>query len=177
MEITREGYVILAGEFNVTLTSREKRGESIIRDPFREACEDTINGGDLMDIPPKKGIFTWTNKRQGNDNITTRLDRFLVQSDLMIEAIELNSHIIANGTYDHKPITLEIKEVENYGPIPFRFNSLWLQYPEAMSIIHRQWGNYINGSPSYVFKSKLKMVKLKLKRWDKNHYTKPESER
>lgn len=54
MGITREEYVILAGDFNVTLSNREKNGGSIIRDPFREACEDTINEGDMMDILPKK---------------------------------------------------------------------------------------------------------------------------
>lgn len=149
--IDKEGYVILAGDFKITLSNRERRGGSHIRDPFKEVCEGIISEWDLMDIVLEKGIFTWSNKRQGRGHIANRLDRFLVQSDLMLEAIELNSFIIANGTSDHKPISLEIKEVEDYGPISCRFNPLWLQAPEVSSIIRRQWRNLVNSSLAYIF--------------------------
>jgi hypothetical protein len=53
---------IVAGDFNTTLCQKEKRGGSIVRDPFRERMEDLISLCDLTDVKPQKGKYTWTNK-------------------------------------------------------------------------------------------------------------------
>lgn len=39
-----------------------------------------------------------------------------------------SSKILPKSTSDHKPIIIELSADENLGPIPFRFNSLWLQH-------------------------------------------------
>ena len=41
--------IIIAGGFNTTKTSMEKRGGSIIRDPFGEKIEDLMTDLDLLD--------------------------------------------------------------------------------------------------------------------------------
>jgi hypothetical protein len=69
--------IILGGDLNVTLSTEEKRGGSIVRDPAREWVEDLISTWDLMDIKPSRGRYTWTNKRVGPGHIAARLDRFL----------------------------------------------------------------------------------------------------
>lgn len=40
--------------------------------------EDILSEWALMDIVPKKGKFTWTNRRVGGEHIAVRLDRFLI---------------------------------------------------------------------------------------------------
>jgi len=162
----------VAGDFNIILDSKEKRG-SIIMDPFREICEDIISNWDLIDVVPKKGRFTWTNKRQGREDIVARLDKFLIKSDLLLENFVFNSTIVSNGISYHKTISLEGRLAENYGPLPFRFSPLWLQDIEVKNIILRQCGNYVQVSPIYIFETKLKMVKTELKAWEKNHYQEP----
>ena len=54
--------VIIPRDFNTTKSRSEKRGGSIIRDPFGEKLEDLMADLDLLDHMPKNGKFTWTNK-------------------------------------------------------------------------------------------------------------------
>jgi hypothetical protein len=42
-----------------------------------------MNDWDLVDIKHSKGKFTWFNKRIGPVHITTKLDFFLVHSDIL----------------------------------------------------------------------------------------------
>lgn len=78
-----------------------------------------------MDFKPKKGLYTWTNNRTGANHISGRLDRFLVQSTLLMERKLISSDILPKLTSDHKSILLSVEEEEKLGPIPFQFNPLW----------------------------------------------------
>jgi exonuclease III len=77
-----------------------------------------------MDFKPRKGLYTWTNNRTGEEQIAARLDRFLVQSTLLLERKLISIAILPKLTSDHKPILLSIEEEENLGPISFRFSPL-----------------------------------------------------
>ncbi|GLJ38540.1 hypothetical protein SUGI_0785320 [Cryptomeria japonica] len=72
------GKVIVAGDFNALLDIDEKVGglwkPSKVIDDFREF----VSNCKLIDIIPKNGRFTWTNKRLNFANISERLDCFLV---------------------------------------------------------------------------------------------------
>ena len=54
---------IIAGDFNVTLLSSEKRGGSIVRDPTREWVDDLMQDRDLLDIKPSNGKYTWSKQK------------------------------------------------------------------------------------------------------------------
>jgi len=43
--------------------------------------------------------------------------------------------------------------------MPFRFNPQWLQHQEEYDIISSTWTQYIGGSPTQVWESKLRVVK------------------
>jgi len=51
---------IIVGDLNVTVHSSEKRGESVVRDPFREKLEELIVDWHLLDIKLIKGKYTGT---------------------------------------------------------------------------------------------------------------------
>ena len=48
----------IAGDFNVTISTEERRGGTKVRDPFGERLEDLISLWGLSDIKPKNGTFT-----------------------------------------------------------------------------------------------------------------------
>ena len=52
---------IIVGDFNATISSKEIRGNSLVRNPFGGDFEDLIANLDLLDMKPKKGMYTWTN--------------------------------------------------------------------------------------------------------------------
>ena len=75
-EILQGKDTILDGDFNANKSQVEKRGGSIVRDPFGEKMEDLMVDLDLLDPPLKNGKFTWRNKITGPSHIAARLDRF-----------------------------------------------------------------------------------------------------
>jgi hypothetical protein len=83
---------------------------------------------DLIDIKPSKGKFTWSNKRSGLGHIADRLDIFVKCFPVGRLPHPLFSILPWAGS-DHRPISLLLSDPKNFGPIPFRFNPLWLLNP------------------------------------------------
>jgi exonuclease III len=160
--------IIVAGDLNLTLRMEEKRGGTIIRDPAREWVEDLMQDWDLLDIPPENGKYTWSNKRIGPGHIAARLDRCLVQSSFLLLGLESRLHILPCSVSDHKPILLEMLGHNDLGPIPFRFNPLWVKEPEFLNLVLDSWKTPVKGSPFFIWEEKLRRLKVVLKTWAKS---------
>jgi len=168
--------IILAGDLNIVLKHKEKRGGTHSRDPFLPMVEGLIQDWDLTDLIPVKGLHTWTNNRVGADHISARLDRFLVQGALMTKKI-ITTKILPKLTSDHKPVQLSLEDEEELGPIPFRFSPLWLEREGFFDTVKAAWSEPFSGSPSYVWEQKLKATKHALKEWIKKPAPNPASNR
>ncbi|GLJ41137.1 hypothetical protein SUGI_0852050 [Cryptomeria japonica] len=70
--------VIMAGDFNSLLELDDKVGHLRKCTQVMEDFRLLIDGMWVMDIVPKNGKFTWTNRRQNFSNISERLDSFFV---------------------------------------------------------------------------------------------------
>ena len=116
--------IIVVGDLNLVFDPKENRGGNIGKDQMLPLVKDLIQQWDLLDVKPKRGLYTWTNNRIGVDHIVARLDRFLVQSSLLLGKRLIFSKILPKLTSHHKPILLQLEEEENLGPIPFRFGPL-----------------------------------------------------
>ena len=75
----------MAGDLNIFLDPDEKKKSVSGKYPLQETVESLIHAHDLLDFKPKSGRYTWSNNRVGATSISTRLDRFLIQSSLMKE--------------------------------------------------------------------------------------------
>ena len=151
----------------------EKRGGSIIRDTFGEKLEDSMVDLDLLDSTPKNGKYTWNNKRTGLGHIAARLDQFLVSTSFLQKDLFPSSFIISLATLDYKPITLLLAPPTNLYPIPFRFNSLWLNNDNTLEIIHTAQNSTFLSSPNFIWESKLRVVRSALKNWATSFYYEP----
>jgi exonuclease III len=140
--------LIIVGDFNTTRGLKEKRGGSIVRDQFREKMDDLISDLDLFDVPPSKGMYTWNNRRAGPGHIAARLDRFLISNSFLSHPDKASSLILPWAGSDHRPISLLFESQKNWGPIPFRFNPLWMDRPDFFSSILQAWNQWIIGSRS-----------------------------
>jgi exonuclease III len=98
--------IIIVGDLNLVMNGKEKRGGRPSKDQMIFVVEDIIQQWDLMDFKPSKGLYTWTNNRMGEEHISARLDRFLVQSTLLLERKLISTAILPKLTSDHKPILL-----------------------------------------------------------------------
>jgi hypothetical protein len=130
--------------------------------------EDLMQDWDLLDIPPENGKYTWSNKRLGLGHIVARLDRCLVQSSFLLLGLESRLNILPCSVSDHKPILLEMLGHNDLGPIPFRFNPLWVKEPEFLNLVLNSWKTPVKGSPFFIWEEKLRRLKVVLKSWAKS---------
>ena len=161
------GNVILAGDLNIILNQAEKRGGSVVRDPIREQFDDLIMEWGLSDIIPAKGKYTWNNKRLGPGHIAGSLDRFLDQDSFLLLGVKPSSKILVFGGSYHKLILLKMRKDQNLGPIPFRFNPLWVSHNDFMKIVAKAWTSSVTRSPFYIWEEKPCRAKRALKKWEK----------
>jgi exonuclease III len=159
--------IILGGDLNLTLSTNEKKGGSIVRDQARECVENLMSTRELEDIKPVKGKYTWSNKRVGPGHIAARLDRFLVQSSFLVLGLNPDSTILPHSVSNHKPISLRLTADNNLGPIPFRFNPRWIQEERYPALVAKIWNGTVKGSPFFVWEEKLRRLKRVLKSWAK----------
>jgi exonuclease III len=155
--------IIIVRDLNLVMNDKEKRGGRPSKDQMIFVVEDIIQQWDLMYFKPSKGMYTWTNNRMGEEHISARLDRFLVQSTLLLERKLISTAILPKLTSDHKPILLQLEDEENLGPIPFRFSPLSKSKSGFADTVQWAWSTPVNGSPNFVWEQKLKITKKSLK--------------
>ena len=69
---------------------------------------------------------------------------------------------------EHFPILLEGRDLRR-GSSPFRFENMWLKVEGFKDLLKAWWeGDNFNGSASFILAKKLKVVKTKLKEWNKD---------
>ena len=113
----------------------------------------------------------------GLEHISARLDRFLVQSSIMMNKKIIITKILPKLTSDHKPIQLLLEEEEDLGPIPFRFSPQWIERDGFAETVKTAWARPFSGSSSYVWEQKLKATKQALKEWIKKPAPTPTKKR
>ncbi|XP_057854562.2 uncharacterized protein LOC131064437 [Cryptomeria japonica] len=103
------GMVIAARDFNALLGIDEKVGG--LQKPSKvEDFRDFVSNCKLVDIIPKIGKFTWTNKRLKFANISERLDRFLF---LKNKIKDWNKVSFKNAFVEKSRIEDELEEIGN----------------------------------------------------------------
>ncbi|GJY49333.1 reverse transcriptase [Tanacetum coccineum] len=124
-----EGWICF-GDFNEILYAFEKY-EMI---SFLYAC----NMCNLEDMDATSVKFTWSNSRQGCDNVKKRLDRFLANADwfrLYPDALFQNLAWISS---DHSPTICHLSPRVHKTEKMFRFESMWLR-DESFHDVRDAW--------------------------------------
>ena len=89
----------------------------------------------LKDLPLQGGQYTW--KGGLNNRRMARSDKFLVLNNWTL-ILEIQS-LLTKLTLDHFLVLLEGGGVPTKGPMPFRFESMWLKAKIFSSIIRNWW--------------------------------------
>jgi hypothetical protein len=72
--------------------------------------------------------------------------------------------------FDHYPILLDCGRIVG-GKSPFKFENMWLKVDGFVDRVWGWWGSYVfPSSPSHIFASKLKALKMDLKQWNSNEF-------
>ena len=96
----------------------------------------------------------------------SRLDRFLVSEDWENHFSGAIQSSLPRPVSDHFPILLDGGAVRR-GPIPFRFENIWLKEEGFKELLKGWWQGFnYSGSYSFILIEKLKALKIKLKDWN-----------
>ena len=155
----------VVGDFNVILSPEERsRGGSLNSDMRR--FSDVIENLQLKDLPLIVSPFTWSGGV--NNQFFSRIDRFLVNEEWDYRFSGSRQYVLLRPVSDHFPILLEGGGLRR-GPSPFRFEHMWLKVEGFKELLKAWWErDSFNGSASFILAEKLKVVKSKLKEWNRD---------
>eukprot|EP00253_Pinus_taeda_P024733 PITA_24733 len=159
--------LLLAGDLNVTLSPDECWGNCRKRDILSDRLRMEFINRKLVDVKPDQLKPTWENGRTGQAYIAKRIDRFFIKAS-MIEKWGMPYSSIANEfSSDHKPITLEWRELQYRREYSFKFNRIYLEDKSFNDVITNKWME-LKGSASALFstfREKIHSLKMTAKEW------------
>ncbi|XP_040994354.1 uncharacterized protein LOC121240898 [Juglans microcarpa x Juglans regia] len=121
---------LFAGDFNIIRSDVERCGS---RSRTRAAMDDFnrwIHQGGLMEMSSQGGKFTWCNGQHGLSRAWAKLDRVLLDANLLSEFLSAHCSYLSRTTSDHSPMFIEfLKDPLTYDPSPFRFQQMWVEHP------------------------------------------------
>lgn len=162
---------LIMGDFNIVINSRGKSGtKRIDRNAIRDFI-DWINDMDMSYIPSRGCEFTWSNNRDGDQRVYTKIDHMFCNEawQSLIQDFQLDYG--ASISSDNSPGILSMQLASKFGPRPFKFMKGWMSHPKFKSILESSWNEMVQGNPMIRLCKKLKNLKVPLKRLNKEHYS------
>ena len=98
-------------------------------------CSHIIDELELKDVPLQGGSFTW--KGGLNNQKMARLDKFLVYDEWEAHFGGVVQSMMPRPTSDHFPVLLEGGGLAERGPLPFRFENMWLKADSFKNLINK----------------------------------------
>ncbi|XP_060177942.1 uncharacterized protein LOC132607882 [Lycium barbarum] len=126
---------IIGGDFNVIVSEEEKQGGLPVT--FNETLDFStcIQSCGLIDVGFTGSKFTWCNGRTEEDCIFKRLDRILVNQQVLdIMPSAAVTHMIRHGS-DHAPLHLECNNNAHHIVKSFKFLNFWTKHHTFMEMI------------------------------------------
>jgi exonuclease III len=167
--------LILAGDFNFTLSSSEIWGTNASTDATASQFSDIFQQHNLVDLLPVEVVPTWRNGRSGTTSISKRLDRFFLSDSLLQHADRYRTWVAYPYISDHAPIILQLDSYSHRSSYPFKFNPIWLGNPDFERLVSDVWTDQSYKNEPDVQRRiswKLKVLKSKVKCWARQQISK-----
>jgi hypothetical protein len=143
-------------------------GSSARADPLSDYFSNMLQDVGLVDLPPTHLSPTWHNGRTGEVGISKRLDRFLLDGNLITSQCLFRTWTINSTISDHNPICLQIDFSRRKDCAPFKFNSSWISDPDFNSLIKSTWASmaqWIDNSSCALLCEKIIFLKKMVIKW------------
>ncbi|GKV12577.1 hypothetical protein SLEP1_g23703 [Rubroshorea leprosula] len=161
--IHKEGWWLIAGDFNAVRGPEERRGKTGVCSGMRDFEEFIVTS--LVDVKLTNRRYTWY---KPDGTARSRLDRFLMSSEMYNSGGEWIQQGLPRNIYDHCAMVLKSKQTD-WGPRPFRVLDAWQQHPGFKKVVEDKWREMVvEGFAGYKCKQKLKLLKEFLKGWNKD---------
>jgi hypothetical protein len=163
---------ICGGDFNEVLHDHEQIGgndrENWKMEGFREAVDDC----GFTDLGFSGLPYTWDNKREGSNNVKVRLDRCLVDDNMLgLYGDSAVTHIQTTES-DHCAILIKLCRSGDVGnqrrDKPFRYENMWQRHETYEDTVVRNWQGSCNSLAEVHIA--LGVMKNSLKSWEGSQF-------
>ena len=156
----------LMGDFNTTRFTSEKIRGNISTDIAMEDFHDCLFNLELDDMPFNGPLFTWINRRVGDQFIARKLDRSLQNECVLDMFPRAVTEVLNPGLSDHCPLIVNLNNsdvMRSRRRCPFKFFNFWADHPSFLDMVKDAWDIDVYGNPMYRLTRKLRSVKNRLK--------------
>ncbi|XP_073272102.1 uncharacterized protein [Primulina huaijiensis] len=137
---------LVGGDFNEICFDSEKVGGNPRTTSQMQGFRDALDDCDLQDLHCRGELFTWANRRMGNQLILERLDRFVGTLEWRLMYPTTYVQALKYFHSDHRPLYLclggqnstAVGASNKHEFIP-RFESSWLRERECNDIVVQGW--------------------------------------
>ncbi|KAF5189798.1 Dnase i-like superfamily protein [Thalictrum thalictroides] len=162
----------LFGDFNACKELSEKEGGTLLQPrEVRDLCNCLIEAN-LFDIQATGCYLTWSNRSEDiNRRTFKKLDRCVVNDEWVTAFDQSFANFIPQLVSDHSAIVVHWKACLQNSVKPFKFFNHWTSHVEIASLVEQTWAERVLGNPMMRVTSKLKILKNKVKPWNKLHFS------
>ncbi|XP_074313791.1 uncharacterized protein LOC141648984 [Silene latifolia] len=161
---------IILGDFNIVRVMEERVGPNPPSLAEILAFNQCLLDCQLDDLHSFGCEHTWTNKREVNARIWSKLDRVLANPLWLVKYPQTQVNILPSGISDHSPLLVTIQEA--YKPKKrFSYLNCWEEHPNYASAVTQAWVSPVRGNAMFRLFGKLKNVKRSLITLHKSHFS------
>jgi hypothetical protein len=158
------------GDFNSILGSHEHRGNHIPANTPMADFHQWSDSNNYIHLPTRGMNYTWSNGRRGLNHTEKRLDRSICTLDFIDTCTSISCSTLTKTRSDHFPLLLDFQFSNVRHASTFRFMSMLLLHPSCRDEIYNRWNTNISGCPMFILCKKLKLLKDRLKVWNKDTF-------
>ncbi|XP_042950247.1 uncharacterized protein LOC122282354 [Carya illinoinensis] len=162
---------LFAGDFNIIRSELEQKGGRPRPRLAMDEFNSWIHLGGLIDVKSQGCKFSWCNGQRGFSRSWAKLDRVLIDPNLLTKCPNVTCSYLPRTTSDHCPMYTEFrKDPFSYGPSPFRFQQMWVEHPDFMDFVQNVWAAVVVGTGLLKLANKLKKLKVAFWEWNKTFF-------
>ncbi|XP_031253529.1 uncharacterized protein LOC116111492 [Pistacia vera] len=158
------------GDFNAVRFVGEKKGGSNQWNSQCEEFNDMCKEADIDDLNAIGSFFTWNNRGKLNRRIWCKLDRVICNEHWSSRFPNSFASFLTPGISDHCPMVVYSGLNFQGKKSPFKFFNFWAEHEDFLPMVERVWSVEVEGNPMYKLVSKLKALKVELKRLNRKEF-------
>lgn len=149
---------MVLGDFNVVRTPREKVGGQNHLAHQLDEFNNCMYSCELDDLRFSGNLYTWFNRQEAPNYISSKLDRVLVNEEWLKAHACSNALFLTPGISDHSPAIVHITPPPKPSHKPFKFFDFLADHPKFLPIVQGVWRRIIIGNPMFCVYEKLKLL-------------------
>ncbi|KAL5559046.1 hypothetical protein UlMin_035257 [Ulmus minor] len=132
------GAWLIIGDFNTIWSSSDRSSDSGM-DIGSQRMRTALNNLGMLLIPASGGNYSWSNRRQGNRRIRSKIDRAVANEEWWRSFPNASIRMLPQTTSDHNPQILYCFEQNSFAKRPFRFEAMWIEDKRSYWVVNQAW--------------------------------------